>query len=388
MAWNEPGQGKKDPWKGKNPDSEVDAFLTRLKGVFGGGRGDDGGGRSGGGRDNGFNPLWLILLLLAVWLVFDSFQLINERQRGVVLRFGEFARVMQPGANFKLPSPIETVYKVDVTSVRRVADQVRMLTRDENIVQINYEVQYTVSDPNLFLFGDAAPEETLRHAAEAAVRDVVGGSEMDSVLTGERAALAAKARELLQVSLDAYHTGIQVSTFAMPDARPPVEVRDAFDDAISAREDKERIESEARAYASTVVPEARGAAARIRTEAEGYKAAALSRAEGDAERFSLLADEYRQAPEVTRRRLYLETMQQVLAASRKVYSGDTGNVLYLPADGQAAPAGGSVSRLPAASSSLPDRPVGGSNSNGATSAPARPIQNEPRPTRGSRGEGR
>ncbi|MFC4728759.1 FtsH protease activity modulator HflK [Coralloluteibacterium thermophilus] len=385
MAWNEPGKGSKDPWKGKDPNSEIEAFVGRLKGVFGGGRGNNDGGSRGSRGGDGFNPLWLVLLLAAVWLVFDSFQLINERQRGVVLRFGKFARVMEPGPNFKLPMPFETVHKVDVTSVRRVSDQVRMLTRDENIVQINYEVQYAVADPTLFLFGDAAPEETLRHAAEAAVRDVIGGSIMDGVLTGERAALAARAQELLQASLESYRTGILVSTFAMPDARPPVEVRDAFDDAISAREDKERIESEAQAYASTVVPEARGAAARIRTEAEGYKAAVLARAEGDAERFTLLAAEYRQAPEVTRRRLYLDTMQEVLAANRKVYSGDTGNVLYLPTESGGLPPGG-LSRLPAASTATPDLTNAGMAAQAERAAAAQ--RNTERPTRATRPEGR
>lgn len=379
MAWNEPGKGSNDPWKGKDPNSEIDAFLGRLKSVFGGGRGGDEDGRGGRGGD-GFNPLWLILVLLAVWLVFDSFQLITERERGVVTRFGQFSRILEPGLNFKLPMPLERVQTVDVTSVRRVADQVRMLTRDENIVQINYEVQYVAADPALFLFGDAAPEATLQHAAEAAVRDVIGGSIMSGVLTGERAALAARAHELLQDALETYRTGLVVSTFAMPDARPPVEVRDAFDDAISAREDRERIESEAQAYASTVVPEARGAAARIRTEAEGYRAAAINRAEGDAERFTLLADEYRQAPRVTRDRLYLDTMQEVLAANRTVYSGDTGNVLYLPAEGAQPDPSGGVGRVPAGSSALPELNV-------TQSVPAGDAQRSTqRPTRAVRGE--
>src|SRR5690606_1213820 len=155
---------------------------------------------------------------------------------------------------------------------------VRMLTRDENIVQIEFNVQYLVSDPKLYLFGARDPDDTLKQAAESAVRDVIGSSEMDQVLTGERAALAAEARQRLQDTLDNYTTGLQVSVFNLQNARPPSEVREAFDDAISAREDKERIESEAEAYASKVVPEARGAAARIRAEAEGYKEAMIARA--------------------------------------------------------------------------------------------------------------
>ncbi|MFN3841773.1 MAG: FtsH protease activity modulator HflK [Rehaibacterium terrae] len=354
MAWNEPGKGGgKEPWKGRDPGDDVEAFLNRLKAnlgrVFGGGsppRNGKGGAPGAGGL------LGWAVLLLAIWIVFDSWQMIDERQRGVVLRFGKFDRLMSPGPNFKWPRPIETVEKVDVTQVRSLSDQVRLLTRDENIVQIEFNVQYLVSDPRGYLFGTREPDDTLRQAAESAVRDVIGSNEMDTILTGERAALAAEARTRLQATLDSYGTGLQVSVLNLQNARPPAEVREAFDDAISAREDRERIESEAQAYASKVVPEARGTAARIRTEAEGYKQAMIARAEGDAERFRLLVDEYRKAPEVTRRRLYLETMQEVLANNRKVYSGDSGNVLYLPLGGQSA-GDAPMSRLPAAGAALP-----------------------------------
>lgn len=328
MAWNEPGKGGKDPWDNKDPGGDVDAFIARLKANLGRVFGGTPPSRKGGG--SGSNPLWWLLAIVVVWVLFDSWQIIDERQRGVVLRFGKFERLMMPGPNFKLPFPIESVRKVDVTQIRTFSDQVRILTRDENIVQIEFNVQYVVSDPKLYLFGARDPDVTLQQAAESAVRDVIGTSPMDSVLTGERAALAAQARGKLQTALDGYRTGLQVSVLNIPNARPPQEVREAFDDAVSAREDKDRIESEAEAYASKVVPEARGAAARIRAQAEGYKQATIARAEGDAERFSLLAEQYRKAPEVTRTRLYLETMQQVLADNRKVYAGDGGNVLYLP----------------------------------------------------------
>lgn len=328
MAWNEPGKGGKDPWDNKDPGGDVDAFIARLKANLGRVFGGAPPSRKGGG--SGSNPLWWLLAIVVVWVLFDSWQIIDERQRGVVLRFGKFERLMMPGPNFKLPFPIESVRKVDVTQIRTFSDQVRILTRDENIVQIEFNVQYVVSDPKLYLFGARDPDVTLQQAAESAVRDVIGTSPMDSVLTGERAALAAQARGKLQTALDGYRTGLQVSVLNIPNARPPQEVREAFDDAVSAREDKDRIESEAEAYASKVVPEARGAAARIRAQAEGYKQATIARAEGDAERFSLLAEQYRKAPEVTRTRLYLETMQQVLADNRKVYAGDGGNVLYLP----------------------------------------------------------
>ncbi|HET6602909.1 MAG TPA: FtsH protease activity modulator HflK [Xanthomonadaceae bacterium] len=334
MAWNEPGGGKKrDPWDRRGSDGDVDAFLEKLKGslgrVFGGGDGRPGGG---GGGLGGFG--WIIGALFAFWLVFDSWQLIDERERGVVLRFGEFHRILAPGANFKWPRPVERVIKVDVGQVRSVSDQVRMLSRDENIVNIEYNVQYRVADPALFLFGSRDPEDTLKAAAESSVREVMGNTAMDEILTGQRAQLAADASRKLQVSLDQYRTGLLVSEFNVQNARPPQEVKDAFDDAITAREDRERIENEAEAYASKVVPEARGQAARVRQEAEGYKAAKVAQAQGDAARFELLAAEYRRAPEVTRQRLYLETMESVLGGSRKVLVDDSGNnVLYLPLDG-------------------------------------------------------
>lgn len=340
MAWNEPGGGKKDPWNnggGGDQGPDVEAFLNRLKAnlnrVFGGGSG--GGKNSRDSRGSGGPSLGLLLVgLLALWFVFDSWTLIDERQRGVVLRFGKFERLMTPGPNFKWPRPIERVEKVDATQVRNISDQVRMLTRDENIVLVDFNVQYQVSDPQQFLFGTRDPDETLRQAAESAVREVMGNNEMDTILSGQRAELAAQARERLQSALDQYRTGFTVSEFNLQNARPPAEVKDAFDDAITAREDKQRIENEAEAYASKQVPEAQGDASRIKAESEGYKASIVARAEGDAARFTLLADEYRKAPEVTRKRLYLETMQGVLAENRKVLVSDRdgNNVIYLPMD--------------------------------------------------------
>lgn len=346
MAWNEPGKGGKNPWDDKDTGGDVDAFIARLKAnisrMFG-----NSGPPAKRGASAGGNPLGWIAALLVIWILFDSWQVIDTRQRGVVLRFGKFDRLMAPGPNFKLPRPFESVSKVDVTQIRTFTDSVRILTRDENIVQIEFNVQYLVSDPKNYLFGARDPDETLQQAAESAVRDVIGTSVMDTILTGERAALAADARVKLQISLDGYSTGLQVSVLNIPNARPPQEVREAFDDAVSAREDKDRIESEAEAYASKVVPEARGDAARIRAEAEGYKESTVARAQGDAERFTLLADQYRKAPEVTRTRLYLETMQQVLSNNRKVYAGDGGNVLYLPLSG-----GGAESGAPSNASNL------------------------------------
>jgi len=389
MAWNTPGgNDNKDPWNGGNKDGgkdggksqgpDVDAFLDKLKEnlgrVFGGG-GSSGGGNARGAQ-GGPNLMLIVIGGLMLWLLVDAWTMVDERERGVVLRFGKFDRLMTSGLNFKLPRPLESVVKVDVTQLSSHNGLVRMLTADENIVQIEFNVQYLVADPKLYLFGAVAPDDTLKQSAESAVRDVIGSSRMDAVLTGERAALAADARKRLQATLDSYQTGLSVSVFNLQNARPPSEVREAFDDAISAREDRERIESEARAYASKVVPEARGAAARIRAEAEGHKEAVIARAEGESERFSLLADEYRKAPDVTRQRLYLETMERVMANNRKVYAGDGNNVLYLPLDGSAGAANAPLSRLPAATSALP------------AAAPERSVRESVRPERPGREESR
>ncbi len=242
MAWNQPGKGNQDPWKGKDPGNEVEAFLNRLKGMFGGG---SGGGR-GSAASNGFNPLPWVLGLIGIWVLFNSFKLMDERQRGVVLRFGEFNRIMTPGPNFKWPWPIESVTIVDATQVVELTDQVRVLTKDENLIDIKFNAQYRRDEPRLFLFGSVNPEQTLRDAAESAVREVVGRSTMDTVLF-DRAELVIAAQERLQESLNFYQTGLTVVNFNLQDARPPEEVKEAFDDAISAREDKNRIENEARA---------------------------------------------------------------------------------------------------------------------------------------------
>ncbi len=359
MAWNEPGGGKnkgsKDPWnQGTGQGADVDAFLDRLKSslgrVFGGDDERRGGGSGAGGGSGGPSFGLILLAILMIWLVFDSWTLIDERQRGVVLRFGKYERLMTPGPNFKLPRPIESVTKVDTTQVRNISDRVRMLTRDENIVLVDFNVQYQVSDPTLYLFGTRDPDDTLKQAAESAVREVMGNSVMDTILSGQRAELAAQASERLQAALNQYRTGLTVSEFNLQNARPPQEVKDAFDDAIIAREDKQRYENDALGYASKQVPEARGAAARVKAEAEAYKASVIAHAEGDAQRFTLLADEYRKAPAVTRKRLYLETMQEVLAANPKVIAANRNgnNVVYLPLDKLSAPASRTTPRSDAA----------------------------------------
>jgi modulator of FtsH protease HflK len=347
MAWNEPGGGNKrrDPWQGGGGGNEpdIDAMLKRARDRFGRvvGKGPGGGG------------VWLIVAgVLALWIGFTSWKTIDETQRGVVLRFGKFDRVMGAGLNFKWPAPIEQVYVVDATRVRSESDEVPMLTKDENIAIIEFNVQYSVGDPYKFEFAVREPDTTLKKAAESAVRQVIGAHTMDEVLLGERTALANSAKEILQATLDRYGAGIAVTGFNFQRARPPQELKDAFDDATNALQDRQRLESEAQAYLSKVVPEARGEAARVLAEAEGDKTEAVARATGAADRFSLLATQYRAAPEVTRKRLYLETMQEVLSRNAKVVADpDSNNVLYLPINQPASAAAPAAATQPL----MPDR---------------------------------
>ncbi|KGI77353.1 FtsH protease activity modulator HflK [Oleiagrimonas soli] len=328
MAWNEPGGGKRDPWGrnngsggggGKGPDFEQ--FIKHLRARFGRF------GRGGGGL------VTIIAALLLAWVVLSSYTVIDARQVGVVLRFGQYSRMLPPGFHLKLPSPIEQVSKVFTTQVRSVSDKATMLTNDENIVSVDFNVQYQVSDARKFLFSMTDPDETLREAAEAAVRSVVGNNNMDTLLSGQGAELVAKTREALQQTLDGYQCGIVVTEVSFQNVSPPDQVRDAFDDVNKAREDKQRIENEAQAYASQVIPVARGEVARIAAEAAGYKAERIARATGDTERFKLLLAQYKAAPQVTRERLWLETMETVLANNPKVIDGSNGrNMIYLPVD--------------------------------------------------------
>jgi len=329
MAWNEPGSGnrQRDPWKdgGGGPGPDFDALMRRLRDafnrLFGGG---------GGGSGGGFAMAFAGALL--AWCAWDSVVRVNASDTGVVLRFGQYSRSMMPGINFKFPRPIETVIAVPIGSAPQMSDQVRMLTRDENIVLVDFNVQYRIADARQYLFGVRDPDATLGQAAESAVRTVIGGSDMDSILLGSRNELTSEAKKLLQATLDQYRTGLAVSDLNVKNIRPPAEVKDAFDEANSAIQDKTKLVEEARAYASQVVPEARGDAARVRAEAEGDKSARIARAEGDAQRFALIEAQYRAAPEVTRKRLYLETMEQVIANNGKVVDLTGGkNIINLPA---------------------------------------------------------
>ncbi len=335
MAWNEPGNGK-DPWKsgggGDQPPDLDEVFRNlqnRISGIFGGG--GRRGSSSGGGNAGLF---FLAIAAIVVWLLVDSVYTIDEPERGVVLRFGKHVKTMQPGLNFTLPRPIDRVYRVNVEQIRSDVAEGYMLTLDENIVDMRMATQFRVKDAEAFLFNVQDPEGTMGQAAESAMRQVVGDNIMDFVLLEGRAEIAFQIREIQQSIMDRYETGVEITAVNLEEVRPPQEVKDAFDDAIKAREDKEKSQNEAQAYANSVVPEARGRAARLIQEAEAYKSAVTSRAEGEAQRFSLLLDEYQQAPEVTRQRLYLETMERVLGSTSKVIVDvkEGNNVMYLPLD--------------------------------------------------------
>jgi len=329
MAWNEPGNGPRDPWNSKRPSGGnhgLDETLKRLRARL---------GKHGGPG----GIITIVLALVLAWLLLSSYTIVDARQAGVVLRFGQYTRTLPPGFHFKLPQPIETVTKVETTRVRSLQDSVRMLTRDENIITIDFTVQYQASDARAYLFAVDDVEETIAAASEAAVRSVIGRNDMDTILSGEGAALVGEAGQALQKTLDSYHCGLQVTAVSFQNVSPPAEVKDAFDDVNKAREDKQSIENGALAYANKVVPVARGDASRIAAEASGYKAERVARATGDAARFDLLLKEYKAAPEVTRKRLWLETMEQVMAGNRKVIDGSNGRtIINLPPAPSASPA--------------------------------------------------
>ena len=328
MAWNEPGGGKRDPWQGKKPQPDMEDMLRRLR--DGAGRLFGGGG--GGGSSHGFAPI-IAALVLALWIAMTSFAKIDAREIGVVLRFGQFNRIMTSGLNLKWPSPIERVIPVDATTVRPVSDEVRMLTKDENIVLIDFNVQYTVVDAREYLFAMNQPDETLKQAAESALRQVIGTTDMDTILSGQGTQLVAQTEKALRATLEGYHVGLQVNAVNFQKILPPPEVKAAFDDANNAGNNQQEVINKAIAYKAQVVPVAEGEAARVRAEAQGYKAAQIAIATGDSQRFSKIQEQYKAAPEVTRKRLYLETMQGALGNSFKVVDATNGkNLIYLSLD--------------------------------------------------------
>jgi membrane protease subunit HflK len=324
MSWNEPGGGNKgprDPWGGGNQGPpDLDEAFKKLQqqfaSLFGGGRGGSNGkGPAKGGLSGGLIGVVFGGALL-VWGLMGFYQL-DEQERAVVLRFGEYHATLTPGLQWN-PPVIDEVITVNTTKVRAAGLREVMLTQDENIVEISMSVQYVIANPQDFVLQVRDPEVSLQHAAQSALRHVVGGTTMDLALTEGRAAIGLDVRDRLQQYLNDYTTGIQVSKINIDESKPPAQVQGAFDDVIKAREDEERVKNEAQSYANGIVPEARGGAQRVLEESNAYRDQVIARADGEAQRFDQLLTEYRKAPAVTRERLYLDTMQEVLANTNKV----------------------------------------------------------------------
>lgn len=346
MAWNEPGgSGDKDPWGGQKKNSgdgppDLDEVVKNLTERFGrlfGGGGNSGGDSSGSPRFGGAAVSGVLILILGIWIV-SGFYIVEEGNRGVVQQFGAYNETTEPGLRWYAP----IVQRVDIVSVDRIrsidlgnrTDDSLMLTQDENIIDIEFSVQYQVKNAENYLFRTRDPDETLRQATESAIREIIGQRKMDFVLTGGRAEVATLALDLSQKILDRYESGLLITSLNMQDAQPPEQVQGAFADAIKAREDKVRLKNEAEAYSNDILPRAEGAAKRQVLEAEGYKLTTIAEATGEAARFNSIRAEYERAPEITRKRLYLETMESVLASSSKVVidSQSDNNLIYLPLD--------------------------------------------------------
>ena len=334
MAWNEESDNKKDKdtW-GKNGNQgppDLDEIVKKMQKGIGGIFGNKP-TRKG---DAPVFPFLIAIILLVAWLIFDMTYLIDQQQKGVVLRFGKHVSTLDPGLNIRLPRPIEVVKKVNVGQVRSITHKASMLTQDENIVDVEVAVQWRIGSATDFLFNVFDPFPTLRQVTESAVREVIGKSELDFVLTEGRSEIAQKIQILIQNVLDDYESGIYISSVEMQPAKPPEEVKAAFDDAIKAREDEQRLVNEAEAYRNDIIPKARGSAARLREESNGYKARVIAKAEGEASRFEQLLTEYKRAPRVTRERLYLDAIESVFSNTNKVLiDNDNGNsLMYLPID--------------------------------------------------------
>ncbi len=329
MSWN--GNDNKDPW-GREAPPEIDEVIKKAKervnSIFGG-------GSSGGSSSGGFsmkNFTWIFVVLIFGYITLGIYQ-VEEAERSVVLRLGKFQEIKGPGLRWN-PPIVDNWSIVDVVRVRPHRHDALMLTKDENIVDVTVSVQYQIADPMKYVLDIRDADASLAQATESALRHVVGGSIMDDALTTGRELIAQEVRARLQNYLDRYSTGLEVLIVNIEDSSPPNQVQEAFDDVIKAREDEVRARNEAETYANGLVPEARGEAQRMLQDAEAYKEQVISEAEGDAARFNLLLAEYQKAPDVTRNRLYLESIQGVMSNSTKVMIDVEGgnNILYLPLD--------------------------------------------------------
>lgn len=350
MAWNEPGGKNNDPWKNRgNRDQgppDLDDIFKNLFGKFG--KMGGGKGPSSGKGIGGIGLGVVAGLLVVIWFI-SGFYTIREAERGVVLRFGEFNQFVEPGLQWK-PTFIDTVIPVDVQTVRNMASAGSMLTEDENVVTVDMVVQFRVVEPYKYSFAVTNPEESLSQALDSAIRYVVGHSKMDDVLTSGREVVRQQVREELESIIEPYDMGLSLIDMNLRNARPPEQVKAAFDDAISAQEDEQRFIREAEAYAREIEPRARGQVNRMAEEAQAYKQRVTLEAQGEVARFAEILPQYQAAPVVTRQRIYLETLEEVYSNTTKIMLDNkgSGNMMYLPLDKilerQAAPAPSSTIR--------------------------------------------
>jgi len=346
MSLNDPQWGRR-PGQGPPDLDEIwRDFNRKLNALFGRRGGSGGEGPQGPSvKKFGGGAGILLLLIFLVWIA-SGFYIVYEGQRGIVLRFGRFVETTMPGPRWHLPYPVESAEVVNVAGVRsvevgyrnnvksKVLKESLMLTDDENIVDVQFAVQYILKSPTDYLFNNRIPEDSVLQAAETAIREIVGKSSMDFVIFEGRSEVAARAHKLMQEILDRYGTGINISKVTMQNAQPPEQVQASFDDAVKAGQDRERQKNEGQAYANDVVPKAKGMAARLTQEAEGYRQRVVEQSEGDASRFRQIVAEYNKAPQVTRDRLYIEAMQQIMSNTTKVLIDQKGgnNLIYLPLD--------------------------------------------------------
>ncbi|WP_368936349.1 FtsH protease activity modulator HflK [Proteus penneri] len=358
MAWNQPGNNgqDRDPWGNRNSGnnngdgngnsngnqggrnrgaSDLDDMFRKLSEKLGGFGGKKGGnsssGQNGGPRGNAGNLLISLALgaVVVVWVA-SGFYTIKEAEQGVVTRFGKFYQIVEPGLNWK-PTFIDEVQPVNVKTIRDLTTGGMMLTSDENMVQVEINVQYVVSDPETFLFNLTTPINSLGQATDSAVRGVIGRSEMEKILTSNRSEIRDQTRQELEETIRPYNMGISIVDVNFQVARPPEAVKAAFDDVIAAREEEQKTIRQAEAYKNEVLPLAKGNAQRMIEEATAYKTSVVMKAEGEVASFAKILPEYRAAPEITRERLYIETMEKVLSKTRKVIANDKGNsMLVLP----------------------------------------------------------
>lgn len=333
MPWNQPGgDNNKDPWGGGNKNRQgppdIDEILKKITGKLSGI-----GGGGGAGKAGSAGLLGLLVLGLIIWVA-SGFYIVNEGERALVLRFGEFKSVTEPGPNWHLPTPIEKVELVDVDQVQSFQMRSTMLTQDENIVDIELAAQYRIKNAEDYIFQVRSPVETLHRAVQSALREAVGKQKMDFVLNEGRPQIASVTKELTQNMLDTYRSGMLITTVNLQQSQPPEQVQDAFNDAIKAREDNVRFVNEAETYSNGIIPQARGEAARVTEQAAAYQEQVVAESQGDASRFSQLRKEYEKAPEVTRKRMYLETVETVFSNTSKVIVDSKGgnSMMYLPLD--------------------------------------------------------